>query len=119
MGTRTPTGRHEGAVMARLYAIAAALLLVSCATSDRPAAQLAPAGILRVAINYGNPVLATKDPQGKLSGVAVDIGRELARRLAVPVELVGYNTVAALMAEVKSDAWDVAFLAVDPARASE
>ena len=106
--------------MGRLFTIAAALLLVSCATSDRPAAQLAPAGTLRVAINYGNPVLATKDPlSGELHGVAVDIARELARRLAVPVELVGYDTVAKVMAGVKSDAWDVAFLAVDPARASE
>jgi polar amino acid transport system substrate-binding protein len=98
--------------------------LVSGATasniSPEARSQLAPSGKLRVAINYGNPVLATKNPQtGELRGVTVDVSRELGHRLGVPVELVGYETVAKLMAGLKADAWDVAFLAVDPARAGD
>ena len=43
--------------------------------------DLAPAGKLRVGINYGNPVLATRDPaSGDLRGVAVDLARELGKR---------------------------------------
>jgi polar amino acid transport system substrate-binding protein len=100
------------------------LLLISCATPpDVPPAalgELAPAGKLRAAINYGNAVLAVKDARtGELRGVTVEISRELGRRLAVPVELVGYDTVAGLMTGAKSGAWDVAFLAVDPARAAD
>jgi polar amino acid transport system substrate-binding protein len=101
-------------------AITAALLLMSCATPPAPVAELAPTGTLRIAINYGNAVLATRDAQsGELRGVTVDIGRELGRRLELPVELVGYATVAQLMDATKSGAWDVAFLAVDPARTGE
>ncbi|HEY3075997.1 MAG TPA: transporter substrate-binding domain-containing protein, partial [Burkholderiales bacterium] len=96
------------------------LLLMSCATQPAALSELSPSGKLRAAINYGNAVLAVRDPQsGELRGVTVDISRELGRRLGVPVELIGYDTVAGLMAGVKSGAWDVAFLAVDPARAAE
>ena len=42
------------------------------------ASSLAPSGRLRVAINYGNAVLAQRNPDtGKLSGVSVDIAEEL------------------------------------------
>ena len=52
-------------------------------------ADLAPTGKLRVGINYGNLVLATRDPNsGDLRGVAVDLARELGKRVNVPVELV-------------------------------
>jgi polar amino acid transport system substrate-binding protein len=82
--------------------------------------QLASSGKLRAAINYGNPVLATKNPQtGELQGVTVDLSQELGRQLGVPVELVGYETVAKLVTGLKADAWEVAFLAIDPARASD
>jgi polar amino acid transport system substrate-binding protein len=82
--------------------------------------DLAPTGKLRVGINYGNPVLATRDPaSGDLRGVAVDLARELGRRVGVPVELVGYDSAGKMVEGVQAGAWDVAFLAVDPARAAE
>jgi polar amino acid transport system substrate-binding protein len=37
----------------------------------------------------------------------------------LPVELVGYDTVAKLLAGLKAGEWDVAFLAVDPAAAGD
>jgi polar amino acid transport system substrate-binding protein len=75
---------------------------------------------LRVGINYGNPVLATRDPSsGELRGVAVDLARELARRLAVPIRLVGFDAAGKMFEAVKTGAWDVAFLAIDPGRAGE
>src|SRR5260370_3895048 len=88
--------------------------------SPESAKELAPLGKLRAAINCGNPVLATRNPAtGELRGVTVELSRELGRRVGVPVELVGYDTVAKLVAGLKTGEWDVAFLAVDPARAGE
>jgi len=83
-------------------------------------AALAPAGTLRVGINYGNPVLAKRDlASGELSGVAVELARELARHLEISLSLVGFESAGKMFEAIKSDAWDVAFLAIDPARADE
>jgi polar amino acid transport system substrate-binding protein len=82
--------------------------------------DLAPTGTLRAGINYGNFILATKDPAtGESRGVAVDLTRELARRLAVPVEIVAYDSVATMVDAAKTNAWDIAFLGIDPAREGE
>ena len=99
-------------------------LQTSCAStlsvSPEARTQLAPGGKLRAAINFGNPVLAVKDPKtGELRGVTVELSRELARRIGATVELVGYDTVAKLVDGLKGGEWDVAFLAVDPARAGD
>jgi polar amino acid transport system substrate-binding protein len=82
--------------------------------------DLAPTGKLRVGINYGNPVLAKKDPiSGELSGVAVDLGRELGRRTDLAVELVAFESAGKMFDALRSGAWDAAFLAIDPGRANE
>jgi polar amino acid transport system substrate-binding protein len=81
---------------------------------------LAPTGTLRVGINYGNPVLAKRDlASGELSGVAVELARELARHLEISLSLVGFESAGKMFEAIKSDAWDVAFLAIDAARANE
>jgi len=103
-------------------ALGALALIFGCATTPMaPAAavaDLAPSGRLRAAINFGNPVLASKDPaSGEARGVSVDLARELGRRLGVPVELVTFDAAGKVVEALKSGAWDVAFLAVDPARA--
>ena len=97
-------------------------LLASCATAPQvPVAarsQLAPTGTLRAAINFGNPILAAKDPAtGEPRGVSVDLSRELARRLGVPVRFVLYDAAGKVVEGIKSGAWDVAYVAIDPARA--
>jgi len=102
----------------------AGLWLSSCATvpTAPPGArsELAPTGKLRAAINFGNPVLAQKDPAtGEPRGVSVDLARELGRRLGVPVELVTFDAAGKVFDALKKGAWDIAFLAIDPARAAE
>ena len=83
-------------------------------------ADLAPTGKLRAAINFGNPVLAAKDAAtGEARGVSVDLALELGRRLGVPVELVTYDAAGKVVEALKSGAWDVAFVAIDPVRAAE
>jgi polar amino acid transport system substrate-binding protein len=83
-------------------------------------ADLAPGGKLRVGINYGNFILASKDAaSGESRGVAVDLMREIARRLDVPAEIVAYDKVGVMVDEAKTGAWDIAFLGSEPARERE
>nr|AQQ75177.1 hypothetical protein [uncultured bacterium] len=103
-----------------------ALLVVLLASAARaqqasPAvrAELAPSGTLRVGINFGNALLAARGANGAEGGIAVDLGRELARRLNVPMVIVPYNSAGAMADGAKAGAWDVAFLAADPGRAGE
>jgi polar amino acid transport system substrate-binding protein len=103
-------------------AFVSAALLASCATTPTapPAAiaDLAPGGKVRAAINFGNPILANKDPvSGEASGVSVDLARELGRRLGVPVELVTFIAAGKVADAVKAKEVDIAFVAIDPARA--
>jgi polar amino acid transport system substrate-binding protein len=82
------------------------------------ASDLAPTGTLRAAINLGNPVLA----QGTLdapSGVTVDIARELAARLGVPVELACFGAARASFEAMSAGRADLCFLAIEPAREAE
>lgn len=102
-----------------------AILLTACTTPmmtnpTPPAAvaELAPGGKLRAAINFGNPVLATRDTvTGAPRGISVDLAGELGQRLGVPVELVTYTAAGKVVEGLKANAWDVAFVAIDPARA--
>jgi ABC-type amino acid transport substrate-binding protein len=65
---------------------------------------LAPTGKLRVAFVSG-PLYATKDPAtGELKGVAVDLGKDLARRVGVPFDPVVYPNPPALIGDAKSGA---------------
>jgi polar amino acid transport system substrate-binding protein len=82
--------------------------------------QLAPTGKVRVGINYGNPVLATRDPgSGELRGVAVDLAHELGTQSGLPIEVVAFESAGKMFEAVKTGEWDVAFLAIDPGRADE
>ena len=82
--------------------------------------ELAPNGTLRAAINFGNTVLAQKDPKtGEARGVSVDLARELAWRLQVPLDIVPYDAAGKVNADATKNVWDVAFFAVDPKRAEE
>jgi polar amino acid transport system substrate-binding protein len=110
--------------MARLFAgLLFLILLPEAAMTDTvlpdAVSDLAPSGRLRAAINFGNPVLAQKDPvTGEPRGVSAELARELAARLGVPVSFVAYETAGMVFDAVKSSAWDIAFLAIDPIRAA-
>ena len=98
------------------------LLLGSCAMHETIPTSLrsefAPSGTLRTAVNFGNIVIAQKDPAGgDPRGVGPDLAREVARRLGVPIRYVIYDNAGKVAAAVKQDEWDVAFLAADPERA--
>jgi polar amino acid transport system substrate-binding protein len=87
---------------------------------DEVVQSVAPTGAIRAAINFGNPVLAQRDPaSAEPRGVSVDLARELGRRTRLPVRFVSYDAAGKVFDDARSDAWDIAFLAADPARATD
>ena len=98
------------------------LMFTGCAGMQTAPTQeqrqaLAPTGKLRVGF-LSNPIHAIKDAaSGEFKGVAVDLGKELARRIGVPFEPVAYSSPLALVAGAKSGEWDVATMGSDPERA--
>ncbi len=79
------------------------------------AADLAPTGRLRASINLGNPVLA-QGTHAEPTGVTVDLAREVAARLDLPLELVTFNAAKDSYNAMAEGRADLCFLAVDPAR---
>src|SRR5215472_5106006 len=87
--------------------------------SDARVADLLKSGKIRAGLAVA-PIMATKDPKtGELQGVAVDLAREIAAQIGVSLEQVSYARPGAVMAGLKSNAWDLAFLGIDPSRAAE
>jgi polar amino acid transport system substrate-binding protein len=80
--------------------------------------DLAPTGTLRASINLGNPVLAQGTPTAP-TGVTVDIARELASQLGVPLELVCFDAARKSFEAMTTGRADICFLAIDPARGTE
>lgn len=112
-------GRIGLAVLAVALGSAGAVAQTPAAPSSTEAIQqLAPSGRLRVAINLGNAVLAQGTPQVP-RGVSVDLARELARRTGLSLELVPFEAAGKVFEALKANAWDVAFFAIEPARAAE
>ena len=113
--------------MVRTTLVLASLALASCAMNPifpdvSPAlrAEFAPSGTLVAGTNFGNPVIAQRDAAGgEPRGVGPSLARELARRLGLPIRYVVYDTAGKMADAAKEGAWDVAFLAVDPARAKD
>lgn len=107
----------------RILCAAGALLLSGCAATGpdtrAAAVELASTGKLRAAINFGNPILATRTGAGEPQGVSVDLAREAARRLGLPVELVLFNSAGSVVEAVKAGQVDLAFVAIDPVRAAD
>jgi len=108
-----------------LACVLTASLLAGCVTSTpgpevrAAAAELTPGGTLRAAINFGNPILAKRGPMGEPQGVSVDLAREAARRLDVPLQLVEFGSAGAVVEAVKANQVDLAFVAIDPVRAAD
>lgn len=104
-----------------IAAVLAALVFASATALADPAAlkELAPTGKLRVGIaiapspGAGNVAV---DAKGEPRGVGGDLGRDLAKRLNVPVQWVQYPNSGALTDGLAAGAADVAFLPVDNER---
>jgi polar amino acid transport system substrate-binding protein len=82
--------------------------------------DIAPTGKLRIGLNYQNFLLITGEgPDGEPRGIAPDLGRELGKRLGLPIQWVKYDAAGKLFDGVKGAACDVGFLGAEPQRANE
>ena len=80
--------------------------------------EIAPTGRLRVAIAIspaGGAFWSTKTETG-YAGVPVDLGKEMAAQLGVPVEYVVHNNSGQIVDATGKGIWDVTFLPKDPER---
>ena len=64
-----------------------------------------------------NFLLTARAPDGKATGVALDLAHELGRRLGVATEVVEYPNPGKLAETADKNQWDVGFLGAEPARA--
>ena len=80
--------------------------------------EIAPTGRLRVALNFGNIVLAQRGENGEPQGISVDLANELAKRLGLEVDFLSYESAGVVADLAQKDVWDIAFMARDPARAT-
>lgn len=85
--------------------------------SSEAVQALAPTGVLRAAINLGNPILAHRDvATGEVGGVSVDLARSLAHQLGVPIDLVVFDAAGKSVEAVTAERADIGFFAIDPLR---
>src|SRR3954452_23482508 len=109
----------------RLLPLACGLILgVSMMTAGPARAdalkdEIAPTGKLRVAIAIspaGGAFWSTKTESGGYAGVPVDLGKEMAAQLGVPMEYVAHGNSGQIVDAVGKGTWDVTFLPRDPER---
>lgn len=66
--------------------------------------DLAPQGVLRAAINFGNPVLAQQGQDGSPQGVSVALAKALAQELGVRLEMVTFDAAGKVFAALEEGA---------------
>jgi polar amino acid transport system substrate-binding protein len=81
-------------------------------------ADLTLAGVLRSALNLGNPVLVQGTPAAP-TGVTVDIAHEIAARLGVQAEFRCFGAARESFEATVAGQADICFLAIEPARAAQ
>ena len=86
---------------------------------EQARADLAPTGKLRVALFPLSHIAVRDKETGQFSGVVVDLSRELAKRLNVPVEFATANSNLAAVDQIKNDQADLTFLVGLPALAAQ
>src|SRR3954470_10760125 len=89
------------------------------ACADALKDEIAPTGKLRVAIAIspaGGAFWSTKSEAGGYAGVPVELGREMAAELGVPVEYVAHQNSGQITDAAAKSSWDVTFLPKDPER---
>ncbi len=93
-------------------------MMATAANADALTDQIAPTGKLRVAIAIspaGGAFWSTRTASG-YAGVPVDLGREMAAQLGVPVEYVVHQNSGQITDTAAKQTWDVTFLPKDAER---
>src|SRR5664279_5880498 len=102
--------------------LAASVAFAVPANADPLKDEIAPTGKLRVAIAIsaaGGAFWSTRNEAGGYAGVPVDLGKEMAAQLGLPVEYVAYSNSGKITDAASTGAWDVTFLPQDAERESK
>src|SRR5689334_2326378 len=94
-------------------------VMTMSASAENLKGEIAPTGKLRVASGVsaaGGAFWSNKTESGGYSGVPVDLGKEMAAELGVPVEYVAYPNSGKITDAASTGAWDVTFLPQDAER---
>src|ERR1700676_4025164 len=95
------------------------MMMAGPAGADPLKDEIAPTGKLRVAIAIspaGGVFWSTKSEAGGYAGVPVDLGKEMAAQLGLPVEYVVHQNSGQIVDGVSKGSWDVSFLPKDRER---
>jgi polar amino acid transport system substrate-binding protein len=104
--------------MSRIVMTCALVFILSFAADGRAQNTLAPTGTLRALYLASNPAHAVRDSAtGQPRGVAIDLARELGRRLGIPVTVTGAANPQAVIDAVQRGEADLGFVAYNPERA--
>src|SRR6266700_287280 len=101
--------------------LAMAAMMAVPAHADGLKDEIAPTGKLRVAIAIspaGGAFWCTKTEAGSYAGVPVDLGKEMAAQLGIPVEYVVHQNSGQITDASAKGTWDVTFLPKDTERAT-
>jgi polar amino acid transport system substrate-binding protein len=100
-------------------ALGALLMMAGSAAADPLKDEIAPTGKLRVAIAIspaGGAFWCTRTEDGGYAGVPVDLGKEMARQLSLPVEFIAHQNSGQITDAASKGTWDVTFLPQDAER---
>jgi polar amino acid transport system substrate-binding protein len=95
------------------------IMMAAPASADPLKDEIAPTGKLRVAIGIspaGGAYWSTRNEAGGYAGVPVELGKEMAAQLGVPVEYVTYSNSGLITDAAATGVWDVTFLPRDAER---
>ena len=102
--------------------LAALISVHAGAQDDTGRKELTPTGKLRVAVAVSpapSALYVVKDKDGKLHGVAIDLGAALAKKLGVGVEYVQYLASGEITQAATTNVWDGTFMPYDAERAKQ
>jgi len=105
--------------LSRVAGLVVFVMMAVPASADPLRDEIAPTGKLRVAIaisTAGGAFWSTKSEAGGYAGVPVDLGKEMAAQLGVPVEYVAYDNSGQITDAAAKGIWDVTFLPQDAVR---
>ena len=87
---------------------------------DSRVADLVQSGTLRTGLGLGSLTTATRNPAtGEVKGPAFELGRALAERIGIQFVAIEYPRPGAVIDGLRTNAWDVSILIVDPVRAEQ
>jgi polar amino acid transport system substrate-binding protein len=86
---------------------------------DPRIADLVKAGRLRVGLGLGGQGVIKDPATGEVRGATVDLARALATRIGIDLQPVYYPRPGAVPEGLRTNAWDVAFMVIDPDYAAE